>query len=463
MATSIVMPQMGYDMQGGTVVRWHKEEGDQVSRGDVLADIETDKATVEFEAYVGGVLRKIVAQEGIAIPVGELIAVITGPDEALPEGLLSGTESVNPRGASKGNGSTLAVGQPASSIASNPPSTALDGELRASPIARRLARELGIDLALVSGTGPGGRIVEQDVLEHADGAPHTSPVADARGEVRASPIARRLARERGVDRALIAGTGPGGRVVEQDVLNHSDASSQFHSETATTSAEPERMDLSRMRQTIAKVTSDSKREAPHFYLSSEIDMTKATEMRCDVNEALSAESRVSINDLVVKACAMALQKFPKFNAFFQGGHLQMNPDINIGIAIALESGLIVPGINGCQAKSLLEIATAGRDLIARAHSGTLRSEEYSGTTFSVSNLGMFDVDSFTAIIYPPHAAIMAVGRVKEQAVARGGQVAVAQMMTATLSVDHRVADGAEAAQFITEFKGLLEKPAALII
>jgi len=454
---------MGYDMQQGTVVRWHKQEGDAVARGDVLADIETDKATVEFEAFVSGVLRKIVAQEGIAIPVGDLIAVITGPDEALPEGLLSGRGLGNKDDAPVGNGATSVAAQPVSTVASAPPAASPGGEVRASPIARRLAREQGIDLAVVTGTGPGGRIVEKDVLNHTDAGAQTSPVATAAAEVRASPIARRLAREGGIELALVTGTGPGGRIVEQDVLNNLEAASQPSSDAASASAQPEQVDLSRMRQTIAKVTSDSKRDTPHFYVSSEVDMTKATEMRGDLNEVLASESRVSVNDLVVKACAMALQKFPKFNAFYQGGHLQMNPDINIGIAIALESGLIVPGINGCQAKSLVEIAAASRDLIARAHSGTLRNEEYSGTTFSVSNLGMFDVDSFTAIIYPPHAAILAVGRVKEQAVARDGQVTVAQIMTATLSVDHRVADGAEAARFIMEIKGLLEKPAALII
>jgi len=454
---------MGYDMQQGTVVRWHKQEGDPVARGDVLADIETDKATVEFEAFVSGILRKIVAQEGIAIPVGDLIAVITGPDEALPEGLLSGRGSGNKDDAPVGNGATSVAAQPVSTVASAPPAASPGGEVRASPIARRLAREQGIDLAVVTGTGPGGRIVEKDVLNHTDAGAQTSPVATVAAEVRASPIARRLAREGGIELALVTGTGPGGRIVEQDVLNNLEAASQPSSDAASESAQPEQVDLSRMRQTIAKVTSDSKHDTPHFYVSSEVDMTKATEMRGDLNEVLASESRVSVNDLVVKACAMALQKFPKFNAFYQGGHLQMNPDINIGIAIALESGLIVPGINGCQAKSLVEIAAASRDLIARAHSGTLRNEEYSGTTFSVSNLGMFDVDSFTAIIYPPHAAILAVGRVKEQAVARDGQVTVAQIMTATLSVDHRVADGAEAARFIMEIKGLLEKPAALII
>ena len=460
LATSIVMPQMGYDMHEGTVVRWHKQEGDSVKRGEVLADIETDKATVEFEAYVGGVLRKIVVQEGMAIPVGELIAVITAPDEALPDGLLSGAEPAETDGGPSGNGSTSVAESAVATSASSPQIAATDGEVRASPIARRLAREQGIDLATINGTGPGGRIVEQDVLDHGKGS--VQP-ASSTGEVRASPIARRLAKEQGIDLAKVTGTGPGGRIVEQDILSHSDVAVQSSPAATGASSAPERVDLSRMRQTIAKVTSDSKREIPHFYVSSEVDMTKATEMRADLNESLPTDSRVSVNDLVAKACAMALQKYPKFNAFFQGAHLQMNPDINIGIAIALETGLIVPGINACQAKSLVEIAAASRDLIARAHSGTLRNEEYSGTTFSVSNLGMFDVDSFTGIIYPPHAAILAVGRVKEQAVARNGQVTVAQMMTATLSVDHRVADGAEAAQAIMEIKNLLEKPVALLL
>ena len=187
------------------------------------------------------------------------------------------------------------------------------------------------------------------------------------------------------------------------------------------------------------------------------------EFRRDINDAVAAESRVSVNDLVIKACAMALGRHPKFNASFQGDYLQMNGSVNIGIAIALEAGLIVPGINGCEKKSLLEIAAASTDLISRANSGTLRNDEYSGTTFSISNLGMFDVESFAAIIYPPHAAVVAVGTVKEQPVARGGQVVLAQIMKATLSVDHRVADGAEAAQFLMEVKKFLENPVSMVI
>jgi len=218
-----------------------------------------------------------------------------------------------------------------------------------------------------------------------------------------------------------------------------------------------------MRQAIARVTVDSWAAAPHFYVNAEIDMTKAMAFRRDINDEVDALSRVTVNDLIVKASAIAIGRHPKFNSFFRDDHLQMNASINVGIAIALESGLIVPGINGCEGKSLVEIATASRDLADRANNGSLRNEEYSGTTFSVSNLGAFDVDSFTAIIFPPHAAILAVGTVREQPVVRDGELAIAQIMKATLSTDHRVADGAEAAQFIVEIRKLLENPVSLVI
>jgi pyruvate dehydrogenase E2 component (dihydrolipoamide acetyltransferase) len=218
-----------------------------------------------------------------------------------------------------------------------------------------------------------------------------------------------------------------------------------------------------MRQAIARVTADSKRDAPHFYVTAEVDMTRAMDLRREINVALAGEDRITVNDLIVKAAAMALVKHPKFNASFQGESLRMNAGINIGIAIALEAGLMVPGIGDCAAKSLTEIAAAGKDLIQRANSGHLRNQEYSETTFSISNLGMYDVESFAAIIYPPHAAVLAVGTVKEQAVVRGGELAVAQIMKATLSTDHRVADGAEAARFLVEIKNILENPVTLLL
>ena len=477
MATTIVMPKMGYDMREGTVVRWYKQEGEEVARGEVIADIETDKATVEFEAYTGGVLHRRVAQEGIPVPVGDAIAIIAEPGEAV-EDSSAGTPAAEVRAEAA---VTVPVAESATVAHAAPAPQRADGEVRASPIARRLARERGIDLALVSGTGPGGRVVEKDVLEYV---PEPQP-AQVNGWVKASPLARRLAREKGIDLSQVSGSGPEGRVIEQDVLSYTPSPVEISEAVAPTpyqaapsgvpevpvaapaeSAVPshtERVELSRMRQAIARVTVDSKQQAPHFYVTAEIDMGRAMELRRELNDVLTAEERVSVNDMVVRACAIALARHPKFNSFFREDHLQFNGAINVGIAISLESGLMVPGISDCGSRSLAEIAVASKDLIARANSGSLRNEEYSETTFSVSNLGMFDVDSFAAIIFPPHAAVLAVGTVKEQPVVRDGELAVGQIMKATLSTDHRVADGAEAARFLVEVKELLEKPVSLLL
>ena len=414
MATTIVMPQMGYDMREGTVIRWRKQEGETVSRGEVIAEIETDKATVEMEAYSTGILGKIVVEEGKAVPVGELIAVITEPGETIPT-LEELTGRATPAQAPVAATAPQAAPQGAAAVAAP-----LD-EVRASPTARRLAREKGIDLVQIIGTGPGGRITEADVLAYEE-------------KMVAAPVPPESAP---------AGTPVPGAAVE----------------------------LTRMRRAIARVTTQSKREAPHFYVTSEIDMTEAMALRRQLNESLQASperserdsTRVSVNDMVVKGAAGALEKFPNLNASFQDDHLQLNPDLNIGVAIALEQGLIVPAISTCQRKSLVEIARASSDLIERAQSGTLREEEYAGGTFSISNLGMFDVDNFAAIILPPNAAVLAVGVVKEQPVVRDGQIAIAQIMKATLSVDHRVADGAEGAQFLMEVKRYLEHPVSLLL
>ncbi|MEC9309208.1 MAG: dihydrolipoamide acetyltransferase family protein [Chloroflexota bacterium] len=446
MATNIVMPQMGYDMREGTVVKWHKTEGDEVSRGDVLADIETDKATVEFEAYTSGVIGRIVAQEGQVVPVGELIAIITKPGEAIPD-----VQDVGPVTATSEPPAAVQV----SSVSDDTKTNHIESrnttlEVRASPIARRLADENGVDLTLVTGTGPSGRIVEKDVLEYTS---VLSPSVQISDWILASPIARRLAREKGLNIGEISGSGPAGRVIEKDIINYQSSST----------GRSNRVELSRMRQAIAKVTVDSKRDAPHFYITAEINMTKAMSFRDDLNEAAASDVRVSVNDLVIKASALALQNHKKFNASFQGDYLLLHSDINIGIAIALDSGLIVPGINNCESKTLLEIAAASKDLIERSHSGNLSNSEYSETTFSISNLGMFDVESFSAIIFPPHAAVVAVGSVKEQPVVRSGEITVAKIMKATVSTDHRVADGAEAAQFLMEIKSNLENPLKLVI
>ena len=409
MATVVAMPSMGYDMKEGIVVRWRKKEGEQVARGEVIAEIETDKATVEMEAYASGVLGKILAEEGASIPVGDLIAVITAPGEEIPS-----LES----------------------------------------LAMEAPQEASVEAA-----EPGPPVARTTVA-----APDPQMPAAQTGRVMATPIARRLAMELGVDLAQVTGTGPNGRIQEDDVRNFSPAAPAAAPATAPSQPRPgERVELSRMRKAIAGVTVQSMTQAPHFYVTSEIDMTLAMSLRRQLNEALGEGARTSVNDLIVKSAALALAKHPKFNSSFQGDALQVHGDINVGIAVALEQGLIVPAVSQCQDKSLVEIAAASRDLIDRAHGGALRAEEYTGGTFAVSNLGMFDVDSFTAIIFPPNSAVLAVGAVKEQPVVREGEIKAAQIMKATLSTDHRVADGAEAAQFLMEIKRCLENPVLLLL
>ena len=411
MATTVVMPQMGFDMQEGTIVRWLKQEGDEVSRGEPIAEIETDKAIVEMEAFATGVLLKTVVGEGETVPVGQTIAVIGSPGEPLPD-LASA-----PAAPTETEALTEAPAVLEEAVAAEV--SAATEQVRASPLARRLAEERGIDLARISGSGPGGRITRDDVLAFDSQATEAAPAAPAAQAVPASAAAG----------------GPDFEI----------------------------MQLSRMRQTIARRTVQSMQEAPHFYVTADVDMTLALTLRQQLNEKLAGEARVSINDIIIKACALALVKYPTFNSSFQGDHLRVYKQVNIGIAVALEQGLLVLSLGDCRDKSLADISKTSREVVERAQAGVLREEDYTGGTFSISNMGMFDVDAFSAIIYPPQAAVLAVGTVRKQPVVRDDQITVAQVMKATLSTDHRVADGAQAAEFAVEVKRLLENPVNLLV
>jgi pyruvate dehydrogenase E2 component (dihydrolipoamide acetyltransferase) len=401
---------MGYDMQEGTVVRWLKTVDAPVTLGEAVAEIETDKAVVEVESTSTGLLRRILVPEGTTVPVGQAIAIIAAQDEELPETAAEAPTPAPEAPVAESAGIPL---PPSPAQADAPPMPVQD--VRASPVARRLAEERGIDLSQVTGTGPGGRITKDDVLA-------IEPTPEA-AKAAPTPAAE-----------------------------------------APTPAAGQKEPLSRMRQQIARVTVKSKQEIPHFYVSAEIDMTEAMELRRQVNaDPADDGARVSVNDLIIKACVGALKKYPKFNASFAGDGIALSELINVGIAIAEEEGLIVPAIMDCANKSLAEVARASKDLIGRSKSGTLRPQEYTGGTFSISNLGMFDVTSFAAIIHPPQSAVLAVGTVAQRPVVRDSQIAVAQTMTATLSVDHRVADGAEGARFLVEVKRLLEHPFSLMM
>ncbi|MCH2313816.1 MAG: 2-oxo acid dehydrogenase subunit E2 [SAR202 cluster bacterium] len=431
MATELKMPQMGYDMEEGTVVRWLKEEGSAVNRNEAVAEIETDKAIVEFESDSEGVLLKIIAPEGTVVPVGQTIAVIGDEGEETDnisildlrppeEGKSDPTKNATPPTERQESTPALSVTKEASEVST--------GRILSTPIARRMAEERNIDLSYISGSGPGGRITKNDVENYK---PDNSNVEKpAEPSISVAPTSTTI------------------------VVSNTDS----HSETS------EKQPISKMRQQIARVTVKSKTEKPHFYVSADINMTNAMSIRKQINEQLKDDGvRLTVNDLIVKACIQALTKYPKFNAYYEEDGIQYNDKINIAVAIAEEEGLIVPAILDCGEKSLRQVSQMIKDLADRSSNGTLSPQEYSGGTFAISNLGMFDVSSFVAIIHPPQSAVLAVGTVSEKPIVTDGEITVGQVMTATISADHRIVDGAEGAQFLIEVKRLLQSPTSLLV
>ncbi|MBI4312008.1 MAG: 2-oxo acid dehydrogenase subunit E2 [Chloroflexi bacterium] len=425
MATQLVMPQMGYDMTQGVLVRWLKEEGAQVKRGEPVAEIETDKAVVEMEATAAGILRKLLANPGASIPVGQAIAIVGAADEDISALVPAATDG------QPGATAPAATVAPPSPIALPTPAAPAEGpaeEVRVTPVARRLAQEKGVDLRRVKGTGPGGRITREDVeAAAAQRQPAAVAVPAPTPAAAATPMPTAPARPPAPAPAVAAG----------------------------------RVELSRMRQAIARATSQSKQGVPHFYVTIAADMTAALALRAQVNES-QQQVKVTINDLVLRAAVLALKKFPNLNASYRDTYVEAHPYIHLGIAIGREQGLVVPAIVNAHEKTLIELALASKDLAERVQSGRLRQDEYNGT-FSTSNLGMFGVEEFSAIILPPQAAVLAIAAVRPEAVVVDGQVAVRQMMRLTISVDHRVSDGVEGARFMQEIKGLLEKPVSLLV
>ncbi len=469
MATELTMPQMGYDMQEGTVLRWLKGEGDAVANGEPIAEIETDKAVVEFESYAEGVLHRIIVPAGTTVPVGEPIALVGAQDESF--------DAVDDTASDEGPTIPVDVdadeATPSAAIPMPPASSNIATEelhvvelepeveepplaaspLRASPIARRIADERGIDITKVQGTGPGGRVVKDDVLEYQEPEPVEPEIMEEPEPEDVEAVEAEAEVEVVAEEELEAEPEPEPVVIEEQPA-----------EIAQEEAADDAMQLSRMRQQIARVTVRSKQEKPHFYVTSEVDMTEAMVLRQQINRTLEGEGvRVTVNDLIIKACADALKKHPKFNAFLDGDVIRPNDNVNIGIAMAVEEGLLMPAIMGCEQMTLKSLALASKDLADRAQNGTLRPDEYTGGTFGVSNLGMFDVSTFVAIIQPPQTAILAVGTVAKRPVVRDDEIVIRQTMNATISADHRVVDGAEGAQFLMEVKNALENPLSLLL
>ncbi|KPL89795.1 hypothetical protein SE16_03155 [Ardenticatena maritima] len=452
-------------MEEGAIAAWLKNEGDPVKKGEVVAEVETDKATVEMEAPADGVLLKILVPAGQVVPVNTPVALIGEPGEAV-ETAAAPTPAVAEE--------TAPTPEPAPASA---PAVAPAEEVKATPVARRLAEEHGVDLSRVQGTGPGGRITKEDVQAHLEQADEPPPPDG----VKASPAARRRARELGVDIRQVPGSGPDGRIVIRDVeafaeraaaVVETPAPAPTPAPTAPTApvvpVQPigaaEEIPLTRMRQRIAEVMTASKAPVPHFYVTMSIDMDAAMALRQQINATLADEGiKVSVNDMIVKAAALALRKFPNINASFAGDKIIRHGDVNVGIAVAVESGLLTVVVRNADQKSLSQIAAEARAKVQRAREGKVQPDDIGGSTFTVSNLGMYGVDSFVAVITPPEAAILAVGGVQKVPVVRNDEIVVGQVLKVTLSADHRVTDGAEAAEFLVEFKRLLENPMRLML
>ena len=444
MAIEVHMPRLSDTMEEGKVLKWLKQVGDQVEIGDIIAEVETDKADMEMEALDEGILIQILVPEGGSVPVGGVLALLGTADERGAEASVSTPVVEQP------SDNEQPSQQPAEVVAaaaeSPPPVTPVSKvrelrELRetrvqhepsgaggaerfiASPLVRRMAEELKLDLSQIPGTGPGGRIVKRDIEAFtAQGTPEAQavPVHSSQSAPQASPPAAPARAEK---------------------------------------IEP----FSRMRATIAKRMSESMREAPHFYLTSEINMSEAVRLRTSLKASDRVTEDVTYTHLLVKAAAVALARHPRINASFAGDARAYKEEIHIGLAVSLDDGLIVPVLHGCEQLSLLDIAAQTNALVERARTGKPKAEDLSGGTFTISNLGMLPIEHFTAIINQPQGAILAVGAIKERAVVRNGQVTIASTMMATLSCDHRIIDGMTGGQFLEELKNLLENPVGLIV
>ncbi|HMI81604.1 MAG TPA: dihydrolipoamide acetyltransferase family protein [Solirubrobacterales bacterium] len=439
--SEVVMPRLSDSMEEGTILSWLKQVGDEVAVGDELVEIETDKANMAYEADVAGTLQEILAQEGETLPIGAPIARI-GSNGDSGEG-----QSAKPAGPVSDSGLSL----PGESSESSPPAgeesqaeapaaeaepekapvASTDGErVKASPLARRLAKEKGLDLGSLQGSGPGGRIVKHDVEQAEETPAGITPSTQLEG---ARPAVE------GAGQA----TGPAG---------------------GTAKGEVQIQEPNKAQQTIARRMAESKATAPHFYLTVEIDMGKAVEARAALKAAAKEGDVVpSFNDMIVKACAIALREFPKANGGYRDGRFELYSRVNVGVAVAAEEALVVPTIFDADRKGLRQIAADARAVAAKVRDGSVTPPELSGGTFTVSNLGMYGIDAFEAVINMGQAAILAVGAIREAPAVRDGQLVPAQLMKATLSCDHRILYGAEGAEFLARVKSLLEEPISLAL
>jgi pyruvate dehydrogenase E2 component (dihydrolipoyllysine-residue acetyltransferase) len=463
MPTKVVMEALSPTMEEGRLVEWKKQEGESVAVGDVLAEVETDKAVMELVARAGGTLLKHIVEAGATVPVSEPVAVIGEPGEEVGGDAgkrESGADGKRDSGADSKRGSGAAGQQSAK-------------ESQATQPAPNRNQPTSMPPALPAQAVPASP--RPSPLSRPAPAPAVATQAGTR--VKASPLARRIAAERGVDLGAVAGTGPEGRVVARDLEQPPSRSPEPSRGIVSPAPRPRGpaappytdVPLTQIRKTIAKRLAQSIGPIPTFYLTTEVDMERVWEARNALREAGKRESgkagedvNVSFNDIILKAVAMALRQHPDCNAWWQDDHIRYWSEVHVSMAVAVEEGLITPVIRHADQKTLREIAAEARDLAGRARERRLKPEEYTGGTFSVSNLGMLDIDEFTAVINPPEAGILAVGRIAEKPVAQDGAITARRRMRLTMSCDHRVIDGATGAQFLKTLKGMLENPLALV-
>ncbi len=450
MPINILMPALSPTMTEGNLARWLKHEGDRVTSGDILAEIETDKATMEVEAVDDGTLARILVPDGTeGVKVNAVIAMLLADGE--DAAALDMVEI---------------AAQPAASEAEGGPTNGTQADFAATPLARRMAAQAGLDIAAIPGSGAHGKVTRKDVEAAITGAKPSSaaPAAAAAqpaGRVIASPVARRMARDRGIDLAAVAGSGPGGRVVKADLEAApvtAPASATSQEAGAGGSVEP----LGTIRRIIAERMASAKQTVPHFYLTVDCEIDEILAERKALNAA-AKDLKLSVNDFIIRAIALALIEVPDANVMWDDGNLRRFDSADIAVAVALDEGLITPVIRAADTKGLAQISAEMKDLAARAREAKLAPEEYRGGSFTVSNLGMFGIKQFEAIINPPQAGILAVGAGAPRPVVKGGALAIATVMSMTLSCDHRVLDGAIGAKLLTTIKRLLEYPPQMLL
>lgn len=461
MAKTVTMPKLGFDMAEGTLVRWVKVEGDKVNKGDVLAEIETDKATVEVESDFPGVVAKELVREGDIVPVGTAIAIIAEPGEKVDLAANAGPETESPqeetaqRPSDDLNPPTIGSDKPAKerdAVDAIPLAETVrieeviegDGRQKVSPLARKLASEKGIDLHQVNGTGPDGRIVRSDVEAALQTRQQSVPIALAPTPDQADDTTAAAPTSAAVH-TLAPIWLP--RIQQGSFEVQHDQSIKVH----------------RLRAAIGRRMTASKQQTPHFYITRAYKMEKVMDLRKQINIYLPDDQKLTVNDFVIKAVALALPQFPNLNATIKGDEITRYGHVNIGVAVSIEGGLLTITVKDADQKPLRLISMEVREMAARVRAGKARTEDIEGSTFSISNLGMYDVDEFIAIINPPEAAILAIGSAKQVPVVEDGQVKAGMRMNATISADHRVTDGTEAARFMQALATYLEDPMRLVL